>query len=357
MQGDKVGLFCGDIQRGIEKILVALDVSNAVLKEAADGKFDLIITHHPLYRKDFKNIIADDPISGKIYFAVQHDIAIYSAHTNLDFAPDGVSMTLAENIGVEVDGFLRSECNEKLYKLVIFIPRNEFEKFRDEILKIGVGHIGNYSYCSFSTEGEGTFVPLPGTQPFIGETGKLEKVNEIRLETIVPQHLLKDALEIIATCHPYQEPAFDIYPIENNKIKGGFGVVGKFETTIKLADAIHRCKSKLPTQAIRYTGKAESFVRSVAILGGSGDSFITDVIDAGVDVFIAGEIGHHSAMALDEAKIATILPGHFATEWVVLPRVRDAAEKIAEEFGLTAIVRISEVEQSIFKTADKIKEM
>ncbi len=348
MASDKVGLFCGDLKRGIEKILIALDPSQNVIEEAVKGGYDLLLTHHPLSRSDFPAIVANDERSGKIYFAIQHDLAIYSAHTNLDFAPDGVSAALAKILGIEFEEYLHSKSSEKLFKLVIFIPEKDFEVFRKSLLDVGIGYIGNYSRCSFSASGEGTFFPNEGASPHIGEVGKLEKVKEMRFETIVPQHLLKTALNIVAEIHPYEEPAFDIYPLENDKINGGFGAVGLFETTIKLEDVVERCRSKLVSNAVRYVGKSGEFVRKAAVLGGTGDSFVEDVIAAGVDVFIAGELGHHSALALKEASIMAVVPGHFATEWVILPRLRNVVDEIFRKFDVFGKVAISDVEEPIF---------
>ena len=348
VESDKVGLFCGDLERGIEKILIALDPSQNVIEEAAKGGYDLLLTHHPPSRNDFSAIVANDKNSEKIYFAIQHDLAIYSAHTNLDFAPDGVSAALAKILGIEFEKYLHPKSSEKLFKLVIFVPEKDFENFREALLDVGIGHIGNYGKSSFSASGEGTFFPLEGASPYIGEVGKLEKVKEMRLETIVPQHLLKSALKVIAEIHPYEEPAFDIYPLENDRIDGGFGVVGLFETTIKLEDVVERCRSKLVSNAVRYVGKSGEFVRKAAVLGGTGDSFIEDVIAAEADVFIAGELGHHSVLALKEAGITAVIPGHFATEWVILPRLRDVVEEIFKKFDVFGKVAISDVEEPIF---------
>lgn len=354
LQSDKVGLLCGDLNRGVEKILIALDISNAVLSEAAENGYDLIIAHHPLTRNDFLKIDATDRIEGKIYYAIQNDIAIYSAHTNLDFAPDGTSAILAEMLGVKAETYIEDKCEERLYKLVIYVPKEHFEGFRKVLLDIGVGHIGDYSHCSFSSSGEGTFFPLAGASPYIGEVGKFEKTAEFRFETIVPHHLLNDAIGIIRNHHPYEEPAFDIYPLANDKVKGGFGIIGLFETTIRLSDVVERCRDKLLTNAVRYIGDGERFVRRAAVLGGSGDAVIDNIISSAVDVFITGEISHHSAIALIDAGLTAVLPGHFATEWILLPRIREVTNEICDLFSAKAIIKISDAEQPMFNIHQQI---
>jgi len=349
MPDDKVGLLCGDLNRAVEKIILALDATESVIREAVDGGYDLLITHHSPAKRSFNTVLANDRITGKVYYAVQHDLAIYTAHTNLDFAPDGVSVVLAEILGVKFEKYLRAKCNESLYKLAVFVPKEHFEKFRKSFLDIGVGHIGNYSHCSFSGEGEGSFLPMDGAKPFIGEVGKLETVEELRFETIVPKHLLAEALEAIRTLHPYEEPAFDIYPLENDAIKGGFGVVGAFNATTKLFDIIELCRRKLPTESVRYIGIPERYVRKAAVVGGSGDHVLDDIISEKVDILITGDISHSSALALNDAQMAVVLPGHFATEWIILPHVRDVITEILESYSVKGDVTIAEAENSLFK--------
>ncbi|RKZ33575.1 Nif3-like dinuclear metal center hexameric protein [bacterium] len=355
--GDRVGLFCGDRKRAIEKVLLALDPTDAVIEEAIQGGFDLLFTHHPLTRNEFKSVLKDDRKTGKIYRAIQHDLAIYSAHTNLDFAPFGVSVTLAEILGVEIERPLYDKSTEKLYKLVVFVPEDNFELFRKQILDIGIGNIGNYSHCSFSTSGEGTFKPTSGANPYIGKIGKLEKVNELRLETIVPAHLLGRAIRAVNDYHPYEEPALDIYPLENDKIKGGFGVIGNLPKIMSINSIAELCAEKLPTYEIRYIGDAERVVRKVAILGGSGDLFIEQVISSGADLYITGELKHHSALELAEAGISAIVSGHFGTEWIVLPRLKNILTQIFERFDQRGEIVISDAEQPIFRMAHLVSEI
>ncbi len=355
-RNDKVGLFCGDPNRGVEKVLLALDPTDEVIDEAIEGKFDLLFTHHPLTRTDFGSVIAGDYITGKIYRAVQNNLAIYSAHTNLDFAPFGVSVALAEVLGVKFEGYLHPHTSEKLYKIVVFVPESDFELFRRQFLDIGIGHIGNYSHCSFSTPGEGTFMPHEGTNPYIGEVGRFEKVREMRLETIVPEHLLGEAISALKTLHPYEEPAFDIYPLANNVVNGGYGVVGTLQSIMSLADFARMCAEKLPTGEVKVSGQVHSTaaVRKVAVLGGTGDSFVRDVIRAGVDVFVVGELSHHSALELRSAGISTVVAGHFGTEWVVLPNLKKIILDIFEKYQLHGKVEIARAEAPVFTSVYKL---
>ncbi|MCD6531160.1 Nif3-like dinuclear metal center hexameric protein [bacterium] len=352
---DKVGLFCGDPDRAVEKVLLALDPTDEVIEEAIEGKYDLLFTHHPLSRSDFPAVNAQDYIGGKLYRAIQNNLAIYSAHTNLDFAPFGVSVALAEILGVKFERYLHPHSSEKLYKIVVFVPRENFELFRKQFLDIGVGHIGNYSHTSFSVAGEGTFMPHEGANPYIGTVGKLEKVEEYRLETIVLEHLLGEALVAIRELHPYEEPAVDIYPLQNNEISGGFGVVGTLDRIITLEDLARACAEKLPTDEVKVAGDMlkSGAVRKVAVLGGTGDSFVKDVIAAGVDAFIAGELSHHSALELKSHGVASIVAGHFGTEWVVLPNLKKIILDIFEKYQLHGKVDIARSEGPVFRSIFK----
>jgi len=348
MRDDRVGLFCGDLKRGIEKIIIALDITDSTLGEAIEGGFDLLLTHHPPLRSDFSAVIAGQGPVGRIYRAIQHDVAIYSAHTNLDFAADGVTTALAGILEIAVEKPLYTKTSEKLFKLVVFVPKDSFKNFRRSLLNKVPGFIGNYSHCSFAVPGEGTFMPLDGANPFIGQVGKLETVKELRFETIVPNHLLDAALEAVRTCHPYEEPAFDIYPLENDKIRGGFGAVGKLHKMMRVTDIAEMCAEKLPTEAVRFTGDSEKFAHNTAVLAGSGDSFVNEVINSGVDVFIVGELKHSSALELLDAGIASVVAGHFPTEWVVLPRLKEVAEQILQKFEQHGEIKISDREETVF---------
>ncbi|MCD6595186.1 Nif3-like dinuclear metal center hexameric protein [bacterium] len=350
--GDEVGLFCGDPKRAVDKVLIALDISDEVINEAIEGRYDLLFTHHPLRNLNGARIIATDSLSGKIYRAIQNDLAIYSAHTNLDFAPFGVSVALAGILGIKIDRPLSTKNSGKLYKIAVFVPETNFERFRRQMLDLGIGSIGKYSRCSFSSAGEGTFEPGKGTNPYIGEIGKLEKVDEIKFETIVPSHLLNETIRSMKTFHPYEEPAYDIYPLENVKSNGGFGLIGTLAKMMSVSDVARLCMDKLPTDAVRISGDGEKFIRKVAVLGGSGDSFVRYVIDSAVDLFIVGELNYHSALALKEAEIASVVAGHFGTEWIILPTIRDILLKFFDKYGKHGEVKISDVEEPIFKTVD-----
>ena len=184
MEGDKIGLQVGTLNKPIRKVMVTLDVLEEVIDEAISRQIDLIIAHHPPIFRPLKHIITDQ-MPGRIFEkCIKHDIAVYAAHTNLDVAVGGVNDLLAEALGLRETEVLVPTTNVKLKKLVAFVPTGHAERVRDAICQAGAGHIGQYSHCTFNSQGKGTFLPLEGTNPFIGQQGKLEEVEEVRIETI-----------------------------------------------------------------------------------------------------------------------------------------------------------------------------
>lgn len=102
----------------------------------------------------------------------------------------------------------------KRIKIVVYVPESHADKIREAMGKAGAGKIGNYTFCTFSTKGEGRFKPEEGASPTIGEVGKLEVVSEIKIETVCDREKLQGVIAAIKENHPYEEVAIDVYPIE-----------------------------------------------------------------------------------------------------------------------------------------------
>jgi hypothetical protein len=98
-------------------------------------------------------------------------------------------------------------------KLVVFVPAESLDAVRDAVFAAGAGRIGAYERCSWYTEGIGTFLGGQGTHPTIGESGREERVPELRLETVYPAEREDDVVRALRSAHPYEEPAFDLYPL------------------------------------------------------------------------------------------------------------------------------------------------
>jgi dinuclear metal center YbgI/SA1388 family protein len=214
LPGDPVGLQVGDPHAAVQKVLVALELDEAVLEEAVTKEAGLVVTHHPLLFEPLQSVDESAPQNALVAAAIRRRIAVYSAHTNLDIAPRGVNHLLAERLGLAAEGrrVLEVTGYDRLLKLVVFVPAGHEEQLQEALAAAGAGSLGRYSHCSFQVSGTGTFMPLEGSAPFIGRRGRLEQVDEKRLETILPASRRSAVVRALLDVHPYEEPAYDLYP-------------------------------------------------------------------------------------------------------------------------------------------------
>ncbi|WP_265443661.1 Nif3-like dinuclear metal center hexameric protein [Acetivibrio straminisolvens] len=342
---DNVGLLVGNRESLIERILVCLDVNSKTVDEAISKKADLIISHHPVIFKGIKRINEDDPKGSIIYRLIKNDIGVYSAHTNLDVAHEGVNNYLSSLLGLTDISNLKDYKAEKLYKIVVFVPHDNVDAVRDAMSRVGAGWIGNYSDCSFMTAGTGTFRPLEGTNPYIGATGNLEKVDEYRLETVVSQKDLKKAIEAMIKVHPYEEVAYDIYPLEINGKQYGMGNVGVLESPKSLEEFIAVVKEKLNVKNVRVIGGIGKKIGKVAVFCGSFDREVMEAAKSKADVLVTGDVKYHDAMDMLEMGMCVIDAGHFNTERIIADRL---VELIKENFPQVEVMK-SNLEEDPFK--------
>ncbi|MFZ5649059.1 MAG: Nif3-like dinuclear metal center hexameric protein [Bacillota bacterium] len=327
---DNCGLQVGDPEKMAERVLLALDMDEAVLSEAVERGAGLVITHHPLIFKGIKQLREDRPQGRLLAKIIRSGITVYSAHTNLDSAEGGVSAALAEKLRLTDIRVLRSG-GEKYLKLVVFVPVDDCDRVREAIAGAGAGWIGNYNECTFMVRGTGTFRPLEGTNPYIGSTGRLEKVDELRLETILPARLSGRVIRAMLAAHPYEEVAYDLYPLENRPVNSGLGRVGKLQESVMLEEFARRVKDALRVAAVRLGGPPAGTVRTVAVCGGSGGDFWPLALNAGADVLVTGDIGYHAARDILSAGISFVDAGHYGTERVVLePLARSLGDRCRE---------------------------
>ncbi|WP_213818416.1 Nif3-like dinuclear metal center hexameric protein [Garciella nitratireducens] len=324
---DNVGLQVGDPRADIEKILICLDLTEEVLKEAIQEKANMIITHHPFIFKPLKNIRMDLSSGNIIKQLIKKEINLYTAHTNLDIAENGLNDMLAEKLSLKYIETLFPIRQEKLFKIVVFVPKGYEDKIRDAMGKQGAGWIGNYSNCTFQTLGTGTFKPLNGTNPFIGSMGKIEKVEEVRIETIVTQKNIFKTLNAIIKVHPYEEVAYDIYPLENQGKKYGLGRIGEYEQFISYEEFLSILKSTLKIKHLRIAGVRKEFIKKVALCTGSGAEYMNRAAMLGADIFITGDLKYHEAQQAKNLNMTVIDAGHFATESIVMEGLKKYLDK------------------------------
>lgn len=312
VEGDKIGLQIGTLNKKVENVMVTLDVLESVVDEAIAKKVDLIIAHHPPIFRPLPNVTPDSAAGRIVTKCIQHNIAVYVAHTNLDVAPGGVNDLLASALQLQNTKVLSPTTEDKLKKLVVFVPLSHVEEVRDAISSAGAGFIGNYSHCTFNIEGEGTFKPLAGTNPYIGAVNELETVQEKRIETIIPTSIEKKVISAMMKAHPYEEVAYDIYELENKGEVLGLGRIGTLQNTMTLLDFAQYVKEKLEVDNVRVVGPHNAVIEKVAVLGGDGNKYIYDAKFAGADVYVTGDVYFHVAHDAMALGLHIVDAGHYA---------------------------------------------
>lgn len=347
MEGDKIGLQIGRLNKPVRNVLVALDVLEEVVDEAVEKDVQLIICHHPLIYRPLQKIATDTTVGRMIEKLIKHDIAVYAAHTNLDVAKGGVNDLLAEALGLFNSEVLVPTYEGKLKKLVVYVPEEDAEKLREALGEAGAGAIGNYSHCSFSTSGIGQFLPGEGTNPHIGMRDTLEQVKEIRIETIIPDHLEKRVLSAMFKAHPYEEVAYDLYPLENQGETLGLGRIGSINEMTLKEFATH-VKKTLSVDGVRVVGDLNARVKKVAVLGGDGNKYFMSAKFKGADVYITGDMYYHTAHDAMMAGLNIIDPGH-NVEKVMKTGVVNVLSKRFEEKGYDVKIFASEINTDPFQ--------
>ena len=309
---DNAGLQIGLTEAEATGALLCLDVTEAVLDEAIALGYNLVIAHHPLIFKGYKSITGRDYVERCMMKAIKNDIVIYAAHTNLDNAWNGVSFKMAEKIGLKNIRVL-DPLDNALLKLVTFVPAGYAESVRTALFAAGCGCIGNYDSCSYNLEGNGTFRAQENTHPFCGTIGQLHTEREVRVETVLPSHLKTQAVRALCAAHPYEEPAYDLYPLQNQWMQAGAGVIGELEAPETELEFLKRIKKIFEVGCLRHNKLTGREIQTVALCGGAGAFLIPQAVRKAADVFITGEIKYHDFFG-HEADILLAETGHYESE-------------------------------------------
>jgi dinuclear metal center YbgI/SA1388 family protein len=349
---DSVGLLLGDPQWPVGRVLVALDLSEAVAEEAERLAADLVFTHHPLMLKDLDRLTAETREGRLALRLAGGGRALVAAHTNLDSAEGGLCDQLARLVGLVDLEPLRAGCQDKRCKVVVFVPESDLEAVRAAAFQAGAGRIGPYAECSFSAPGTGTFRPGEGARPTVGERGRRNSVAEHRLEVLTDADRLGAVVAAIARAHSYEEPAIDVYPLASLPTGAGLGRVGRLEEPKTLAEFAETAKGAIRRSTIGTAGGRARRIERVALLTGSGSGLVDAVLGAGhggrpADCYLTGELKLHEVQDLAAAGVAVVLGGHYETERVPLeawvPRLAQALAGVE--------VRLSESEEAVIRTA------
>ena len=317
---DNVGLLIGKEGQEIHKIMVALDASEQVVDQCVAAKVDLLITHHPMIFSPLKKVTYDNAQGRKVIKLISNQVAHYAMHTNFDVAV--MAREAARQLGITNTKILDKTYEESLYKLVVYVPVDSVDLVRQAFIKEDAGHIGNYSGCSFGAQGIGSFKPLSGAKPYIGEENKMTYAQEVRLETIVRREQLDSTIQAMLRAHPYEEVAYDVYKLENKGNVAGIGCYGYLNQDMLFEELIQVVKNVFKLSHIKASGNLNRKVATIAISPGSGKSMIKHALRAKVDVLITGDIDHHVALDALEEGLMIIDAGHFGTEYLFVEFIR-----------------------------------
>jgi dinuclear metal center YbgI/SA1388 family protein len=324
---DNVGLQVGDATRTVTSVVLALDATPDVLDEAKAHDADLVVTHHPLLFQPLDGVTADGYVSTLALRFAEAGIGLYSIHTNLDAAPEGVSFALADRLGLTEVGFLDG-FEDTLYKLAVFVPKDAFDTVRQALAEAGAGQIGDYEACAFSVEGTGFFKPGSGADPHIGEAGgDVESAAERKLEVEVARWDLGVVMSALQEAHPYEEVAYDLYPVKQKNSRAGLGALGHLAAPMPLSAFLDRVATRLDADSLRYAGDPEASVERVAVCGGAGSDFIGTALGAGADAYVTADVKYHEFFNVLDTEgapqMALIDPGHYETEALTEQLLRD----------------------------------
>ncbi|MDP9173431.1 MAG: Nif3-like dinuclear metal center hexameric protein [Planctomycetota bacterium] len=328
---DNVGLLAGDPDQKISRILLTIDYTPSVAAEAADAGCDLVVAYHPPIFAPLKRLAPPS----LVFDAIRRGIAIYSPHTALDAAEGGTNDMLADAIGMSDRGPLRVGAGKATqYKLTVFVPEEKVDQVGQALFEAGAGRIGNYTSCSFRNTGTGTFFGQEGTNPAVGQSGRLERVPEVRLETVVPISKVSAVVYALRKSHPYEEPAFDLNVLAARPQATGMGRIGKL-AAIARQDLLARIKRELQISHLLVAGPTGGNITRAAVCAGACGEFLDEAIAGGAQLYLTGEMRHHDAIKAARAGVTVVCTLHSNSERAVLKRV---LTHLSEILGMPPVV-------------------
>ena len=321
---DNVGLMVGNRNAIVTGVLTTLDVTEEAISYAIEHDCNLIVSHHPLIFKGLKQLSCDTAQGRMINQLIQHNIAVYSAHTNLDIAPGGLNDMLANQLGlIDLKGFVKTG-EDALYKVTTFVPESSADAVRHAMGTAGAGKIGNYEHCSFSLYGEGRFIGNEESHPVVGEAGTLTVAPEAQVNAIVDGAHLRQVIESMKAAHPYEEVAYEVVSlVEPTASTQYLGRVGRLPNALNLDTFREWVQEALPEANIRFAGVAPKEIQSIALCSGAGAEFIKDAARLHVDAYVTGDVKYHDAQLAKELGFLVVDAGHFGTESIVASGLRD----------------------------------
>ena len=309
---DNAGLLVGDSNWNVGKVLFTLDITEEVLDEALKKKCNLVVSHHPLIFHGLKKLSGNDLVQRMVVKAIKNDIAIYAMHTNLDNSVNGLNKNICEKLGL-INCSLLSPAKGMMSKLVTFCPVKFAEKVRQSLFDGGAGHIGKYDCCSYNIQGQGSFRASDNAEPFVGDKNIIHYEDEVRIEVIFPSFLELKLITALKNNHPYEEVAFDLYPLSNSFLDAGSGMTGEIDQELKMTEFLAKVKSLMEIPVLRHSKVSDRSIRKIAVCTGSGSFLIPDAIKAGADVFLTSDLKYHDYFDAHHRLILADI-GHYESE-------------------------------------------
>lgn len=309
---DNSGLQIGDVNQDVRGVLLCIDVTETVIDEAISLGCNLILSHHPIAFKPFRSLTGKNYVERCMIRACKNDIVLYAAHTNLDNVVGGVNYRLAEMLNLQNVRIL-DPMKGHLLKLVTFVPNAHIGSVRSALFNAGAGNIGNYDSCSFNAAGTGTFRAGENANPFCGEINELHSEDEIRIEVVLPAFKQKEIIRALIAVHPYEEPAYDLYNLENTWAQAGSGIVGTLPEAMDEEAFLYLLKDTFRLASLQYSAYRDKPIKDVAICGGSGAFLIPKAISYGADIFITGEAKYNDFFDVENKILLTTI-GHYESE-------------------------------------------
>lgn len=323
---DNPGLLVGDKSREVIKALLCLDITTACVTEAKVKGAQLLISHHPIIFKPIRNMLADG-VTASVYNLVKNDISAICMHTNLDRADGGVNDCLCETLGLKKITKIGDTIKENYKKISVFVPVGYEKKVRAAMAEAGAGQLGEYDGCAFETAGNGYFRPLAGANPFIGNIGKFEKADEVKVEAICEPDKVKSVVRAMLETHPYEEPAYDIFDDEAVSNNYPIGRLGSLKEKMSVAEFASKVKTLLNSSCVKFVTTKDTVLKVAVCSGAADEEFFEAARNSGADTVLTGEVKHHMYNLASEFGLNMIEAGHFATEAVVLKNLKKILTK------------------------------
>lgn len=329
---DNAGLIIGDVSGSCSGILTTLDVTEETIAEAFQKKCNLIVAHHPIIFRGLKKLNGKNYVERTVISAIKNNIAVYAIHTNLDNVLNGVNFKIAQKLNLENIQVLSPKENT-LKKLVTFSPKANAEEIRLVLFNAGAGTVGNYSECSYNIEGIGTFKAEENAEPYVGKIGERHQENETRIEVIFPSHLQQNIIKNLIKAHPYEEVAYDVYPLANTRNDTGSGLTGYLPKPLSEDEFLLLLKEKFKLKVIKHTSFLHKKITKIALCGGAGSFLISAAKDSGADAYVTSDVKYHEFFDADKTIFLADI-GHYESEQFTIEQLTEILQQKFPNFAV-----------------------